>query len=320
MIGIENLTMPSFTPDMEALDEEGIRRDVRQTKSHGFFGTLCTSEAGLSFKEAERFVDIVADEAGDDLSVGTTAMFDTLEQTYQMLEHAESVGLDTVLLGYPPGWMPQSTEAVYETTEDLCRSADVGVVLHLSDKYNFDRLHPSGFPVDLLDRLADIDNAVAMEVSDPSMMPVADRACGDRLLLTNPIEGLLPNHVSAYDIQWLGAGPYEVYQTPEERLLAEYFRSLRVGDWEEAMETYWRLTPVREAFMQQMQPPLQVGTYHWPQMKYYQWLSGGTGGYTRQPVMELDRRDRRVIRRAREAAGLENTKDADESFFEGRRT
>jgi 4-hydroxy-tetrahydrodipicolinate synthase len=72
--------------------------------------------------------------------------------------------------------------------------------------------------------------------------------------------------------------------------------------------------------MQQMQPPLQVGTYHWPQMKYYQWLSGGTGGYTRQPVMELDRRDRRVIRRAREAAGLENTKDADESFFEGRRT
>jgi 4-hydroxy-tetrahydrodipicolinate synthase len=196
----------------------------------------------------------------------------------------------------------------------------VGVVLHLSDKYNFDRLHPSGFPVDLLDRLADIDNAVAMEVSDPSMMPVADRACGDRLLLTNPIEGLLPNHVSAYDIQWLGAGPYEVYQTPEERLLAEYFRSLRVGDWEEAMETYWRLTPVREAFMQQMQPPLQVGTYNWPQMKYYQWLSGGTGGYTRQPVMELDRRDRRVIRRAREAAGLENTKDADESFFEGRRT
>ena len=236
----------------------------------------------------------------------------------RLLGFAETVGVDTVLLGYPPSWVPESADEVYEMTRDLCRAADLGVVLHLSDKYNFDHLHPSGFPVGILDRLADIDNAVAMEVSDPAMMPVADRACGDQLQLTNPIEGLLPNHVAAYDMQWLGAGPYEVYQTPDQPLLVEYFRALREGDRDSAVETYWRLAPVRETFMHQMRPPLQVGTYHWPQMKYYQWLSGGNGGYTRQPVMELAAEDRRAIRGAREAVGLENTGAPDEAFYAGR--
>jgi len=317
MKGVENLLMPSFTPDMERLDEEGIRWDVRQSEKHGFFGTLCTCESGLELEEMKRFLEIATDEAGEELSVGTTAMLDSFAKNRELIEHAAAVGCDTVLLGYPPNWVPESVDAVYDRTRKLCETADIGVVLHLNDKYNFEHLHPSGYPVEVLDRLADIENAVALEVSDPNMMGPAHRICGDRLLITNPIEGLLPNHVRAFGMQWLGAGPYEVYQSPKHPLLIEYFEALREGNWEMAMETYNRLTPIRETFMHQMRAPLQVGTYHWPQQKFYQWLVGGNGGYTRQPVMELSREDREMIRNAMRQVGLD-PRENDDEFFAGR--
>ena len=317
MKGVENLLMPSFAPDLENLDEEGIRWDVQKTKEHGFFSTLCTCEAGLEMEESKRFIEIVADEAGDELSVGITAMLDSFDQNRDLIEHAATVGCDTVLLGYPMNWVPDDPEEVFQRTRSLAEAADIGIILHLNDKYNFGHLHPSGYPMEILDRMADIDNAIAMEVSEPAMMGPAHRQVGDRLLLTNPIEGLIPNHVHAFDMQWFGAGPYEVYQSPDQPMLVEYFRQLREGSREDAMETYRRLAPLRETFMHQMQVPLQVGAYHWPQQKYYQWLMGGNGGYTRQPVMELTMHDRHSIRQAMRQVGLE-PRENDAEFFEGR--
>ena len=318
MRGVENTIMPSFGPDMESLDEEGIRLDVRQSVDHGFFGSMCTAEAGLTFEEAKEFVGIVADEAGDELATATTVMFDSMAQQEAMMAHADEVGLDAVLLGYPPNWVPESEEEVLAVTRDLASIADVAVVLHLSGKYNFDHLHPTGLPLGVLDELADIENAVAAEVSDPELMSHVDRVCGDRLLLTSPIEGMAPGFVDAYDMKWMGAGAYEVYQSPAQPLLVDYFDDLLAGRFEEAMDTYWRLTPIRQTFMQQMRPQLQVGTYHWPLQKYYQWLSGGNGGYTRQPAMELADHQKRAIREARAAAGLDDTDDPEASFYAGR--
>lgn len=129
MRGIENQLMPSFTPEMDELDEEGIRLDVRQTKEHGFFSTLCTCEAGMSFEEAKRFVEIVADEAGDELKVSTTLVFDSFEQNFEMLDHAESVGVDSAMLGYPLNWYPESEEEIYEKTKEMCEATAMAKVL-----------------------------------------------------------------------------------------------------------------------------------------------------------------------------------------------
>ena len=317
MKGVENQLMPSFTPDLENLDKEGIRWDVQKSKEHGFFSTLCTCEAGISFDEAKQFVEIVSDEAGDELKVSTTLVFDSFEQNFEMLEHAERVGLDSALIGYPLNWYPDSPEEIYEKTREMCETTDMAMVLYITDKFNFERFHPANFPLEYLDDLADIDNVVGVKMSDPALMGPVDRMVGNRLLISNPIEGLLPTHVEAFDMQWMGAGPYEVYQSPDQPILVEYFRQLREGNWEEAMETYHRLTPVRETFMQQMRPQLRLGTYHWPQHKYYQWLMGGNGGYTRQPVMELTMYDRHSIRQAMRQVGLE-PRENDAEFFEGR--
>lgn len=315
--GIENQLMPSFKPNMEELDEEGIRWDVRHTIQQGFSSTLCTCEAGLSFEESKRFVEIAADEAGDDLHVSTTLMFDSLKQNKEMIQHAEKAGLDTVLMGYPLNWYPDSPKEVYKVTKEMCDLADIGVILYPSPKFTLERFHPSGFPIQLLDQMADIPNAIGIKIGAPEMMDLVDRMVGDRLKISNPWEGQAPANVRKYDMQWMGAGPYDVYQTPDKPYLADYFEMLLEDKWDEAMELYWRLKPIREVFFQQMQPQFRVGNYHFPLHKYYQWLVGGNGGYTRQPAMSIDEKDKMMIRQAMRRVGLDIRED-DEEFYVGR--
>ncbi len=63
MKGLEVPIFPSFTPDLEKLDEEGIRWDVNHIISNGFSSVFAAVEAcGLTFEERKKFVEIVCKE------------------------------------------------------------------------------------------------------------------------------------------------------------------------------------------------------------------------------------------------------------------
>jgi 4-hydroxy-tetrahydrodipicolinate synthase len=317
--GIENCTFPSFTPDLSELDEAGIRWDVNMAKQHGFRSTLCVAESGLTFAEAKRFVEIVADEAGEELLVSTTALFDSFAQNEAMIEHAAQVGCDRVLLGYPPNYFPQSADEIYAVTKMMCEAADIGISVYPSHKFNYGRLHPSGFPLDLLERLIEIENVVAVEVAilEPGFIFECFRRCADQILVQCPWERWLPLLNQMYGQQWMGPGAYELFQSPEKPYLVNYFNLMLEGKMDEAMEIYWMLTPVRHVFEKQFMPTQGLGTYHWPQQKYYQWLVGGNGGYTRQPVMKMYQHEMAEARNILRAIGIE-PRENDAEFYVGR--
>lgn len=317
--GVQNCLFPSFTADMSALDEEGIRWDVQQSIRHGFFATCCTTEAGLSFEEALRFVSIVAEEAAGKLLVSAVAMFDTIEQNIAFLQAVATRGADMALVGYPPGWRPADADEVLRATRRMCEASDLPVVVYPSHKYSFGRFHPAGFPVELLERLVEIDSVAAVELAllEPGFIYETFRRVGDVVPVNCPWERWVPLLVGTYGQQWMGPGAYELFQSPEQRNLVEYFAQLQRGEVDRAMETYWRLTPARMTFERQFMPTQAIGTYHWPQQKYYQWLVGGNGGYTRQPVMRLYQHDMDDARNAVRALGIEPAEN-DEEFFVGR--
>lgn len=91
--GIENTLFPSFDPELKALDEDGIRLDVRQSIKHGFFSMMCATETGLTMDEAKRFLEIATDEAGDDILVTTSVILNSFEENMELVEHAGKVGL-----------------------------------------------------------------------------------------------------------------------------------------------------------------------------------------------------------------------------------
>lgn len=317
MIGVENTTLPSFSPDLSELDEAGIRHDVECAVRHGFFSTLVATETGLAFEEAKRFVSIVADQARGRIAVSTTLLFDSLDENEAMLEHAEKAGCQAVLLGYPPSFYPRSPDEIFEVSRKLIGATRLAVVLYPSPHYNFQRFHPGGFPLDVLARLAPLPNVVGVKVGDLGLMADCDARFGDEVLLNCPVERWLPTAVKAYRQQWMGAGCYEVLQSPETRGLVEYFRLLREGKTAQAMELYWRLTPARVSFEQQFNPTVMLGTYHWMQQKFYQWCVGGNGGVTRQPAMKLHQHEMEETRMAFRMIGIQPSVD-DAEFYAGR--
>lgn len=318
MKGVENETIPSFTPDFSELDEEGIRWDVQQAIRHGFFSTLCTCEAGLTFEEAKRFVEVVADEAKDKILVSVTLLFNTLDENFEMLEHAEKVGCDAVLLGYPPSYYPQSEQEIYRLTEEMCESTNLAVILYPHPQFNFERFHPSGFPIKLLEKFAEFDNVVAVKVGEHGLAAECARRFGDKVLVSMPQERYLPLNYLAFKQQWIGAGPYEVYQSPEDKYLVRYFNFLMEGEWDKAMEIYWQLTPARILFEQHHEPIALVGTYNWNLHKLYQWLVGGNGGYVRQPCMKVYIHDIERTKFMMMQAGINVREAPYEEFFMGR--
>lgn len=317
MVGVENCLFPSFSPDLSELDEDGIRWDVQQSIRHGFFSTLCAAESGLTFEEAKRFVEIVADEARGKIFVSVTLLFDSFEQNMEMLQHAERVGCHTVLLGYPANFYPKTEDEIYRVTKEMCDATNLAVVLYPSPHYNFQRLHPSGFPLDALSRMADIENVVAIKVGEPGLIAECVRRFGDKILVACPVERWLPMMVLAFKQQWIGAGCYEVFQSPEKPYLVEYFKLLREGKVDAAMEIYWKLTPARVIFEQQFNPTAMLGTYNWTQQKYYQWCVGGNGGLTRQPSMKIHQHEMDATKMAFRMIGIE-PREPDEEFYVGR--
>lgn len=145
----------------------------------------------------------------------------------------------------------------------------------------------SGFPLDVMERLADLPNVVAVKIGEMGMYADVHRRIGDKFLIGCPIERNVPLLIQGFGMQWMGAGCYEVFQSPEKPYLVEYFNLLLEGKVEAAMEIYWKLTPMRNIFEQQFNQTVMTGTYNWHQQKFYQWCTGGNGGLTRQPAMKL---------------------------------
>ncbi len=317
LVGVENCIFPSFTPDLAELDETGIRWDVQKSKEHGFFSTLVATETGLTFDEAKRFVAIVADEAKDEILVSTTLLFDSAAQNRAMLAHAAAVGVDAVLLGYPANFYAKSGDEILAYSTELIESTDLAVTLYPSPHYNFQRLHNSGFPLDVLERLADLPNVVAAKIGEPGMATDCHRRFGDKVLINNPVERMLPMMVAGFGQQWMGAGCYEVFQSPDKPYLVDYFRLLREGKWDEGMEIYWKLTPARVIFEQQFAATQMIGTYHWTQQKFYQWCVGGNGGLTRQPSLKLHQHEIEQTKMAYMMIGIA-TRQPDDEFYVGR--
>lgn len=317
MKGVENCTFPSFTPNLKELDEEGIRLDVRQAIKHGFFSTLCTCEVGLSFEEAKRFVGIVADEAQDKILVSTTILFDSLEDNMSMLEHADKVGADAALLGYPANFYPKSEEDIFSVTKEMCDSTNLAIVVYPSPHFNFERFHPSGFNPKLLNRMADFENVVAMKIGEPGLFADCQRMFGDHVLINAPVERMLPLMQTGFKQQWIGAGPYECFQSPEKPYFVQYFNHLRNGETDQAMEIYWRMTLLRVTFEQAFSPTTMLGTYHNNLHKYYQWCVGGNGGFTRQPSMKMHQHEMDRHKMALRMSGI-IPREPDEEFYVGR--
>lgn len=322
LVGVENALMPSFTPDLADLDEAGIRHDVRQAIAHGFFSTMCAVETGLTQEESKRFIDIVCDEAAGRILVSFTLLQNSFADSIDLLAHAERAGASHALLGYPQTFRPGTPDDIYEVTARLAESTNLGLVMYASDKFDFERFHPSQVPFAAYDRIADLPNVVSLKVGfgDPATACECFERYGDRVLVnvgTPWLLGLFPLLRERYGAQWFGGGSWEMWQSPEKPYVVQYHDAVMRGDRAAARATYWTLSRGNALMMGSVSRGGDIGMYHWPFGKYISWSVGGNGGMMRQPALRLLPGMMQGRKMQLRAIGIE-PREPDAEFFAGR--
>jgi 4-hydroxy-tetrahydrodipicolinate synthase len=313
--------LPTFTSDLTGLNEAAIRHDVRREKELGMRAILAVAEGGTTEDELRTMLDICVDEAGDDLVTFVQASQPTFASMARVIAYAEQAGVDFVLPSYPMTYHPTSYDEIFEDTRRLIDGSGLGVFLFCIDQWNFSRLHPAGFPVELLARLIDacpnlagIKNEVGLPYAG-GLVDVFEKF-HERVVVTDPLEYNAPAWIRHYGMRFMGTSNYEAMGDATPRMLELLSRP---ETWDEGMDLYWRMAPVRRANSAISSATVTL-TSLVPRMvwKYQGWLVGFNGGPLRGPLPRINQAQMTQLRAAAIAAGLPVTDEPDEAFFVGR--
>jgi 4-hydroxy-tetrahydrodipicolinate synthase len=316
--GVNNVIIPSFTNDLQDINEAGIRHDVRRDIELGFAGTLLVSEVNITLDEYVRFVEIAADEAKGRLTLLHHAAFDTLEKNIEAAQRASTAGADLVLLSYPPSFYPRTERDIYEYSKSFCDAVDLGIMLFPVPLWGFERLHPASISVDVLDELVDeVSNVVAVKAEGgaPSVAGFAHvwNRLSDRVLVTMPIIEEAIALACLVPMQVVATSNTEYYSSTAPTMLS----LAQGGKHDEALNLLWQIAPAWKA-NGSVAPIPGAHMVHRMAWKYQAWLAGFNGGPLRLPTPRLVWREMRAFRQALIESGLPVTDDPDQDFFAGR--
>lgn len=313
--------LPTFTADLEDLNETAIRFDVEREKQLGMKAVLIVAEGGTTEAEFRRFVEIAVDQAGDELLTFVQAAQPSFEAMIRAIQHAEGAGVDFVLPSYPMTYYPTSYDQLFEDTKRVIDASNLGTFLFCIDQWNFARMHPAGFPSDFLGRLVEVCPNLAgikNEIGLPYAGGLVDvfEKFGDEVVVTDPLEHNAPAWIKHYGMRFMGTSNYEAMGG----LVPQMLDLLSAPEtWDEGMEVYWQISPVRRANTAIVSATVGltslVPRFVW---KYQGWLNGFNGGPLRSPQQRLNQVQMNQMRAAAQASGLDVTADPDEAFFLGR--
>jgi 4-hydroxy-tetrahydrodipicolinate synthase len=322
--GMGNALMPSFTPDFQSLDEEGIRQDVRQSIKHGF--TSCTvSAVGANAKQRVRMMEIVREESRGKIETAVI-VGGTADAAIESITEAQKMGCSHALVTYPANANPQTEDEVYAHFRKVIDSTSMGILLYGSPENSLRRFHPSGIPLNVYDRLADHPSVIGMKLTHPMSAGTAFEICerlSDRLVMGPVNLDLLPVLAKNYkNVQWSGQWIVEAVQSPEKPFAVELMDLASKRRMTEAMKVYWQMQPLIQAIYDLQAPLLLHGSHPWAHMKYQQWAVGGNGGLLPLkpgpylPV--LDPAGRQLIRENYKKAGITPVDRPEEEFLVGK--
>lgn len=304
------------------LDEDGIRHDVEKCIEHGFFSTTVSLEFVSLINQdmvIRPYYRMVKEAAKGRILLDAYICNSTLEENLHNIKIAEQEGMDCIMLALPPYFYPKNETEIYEYVKTLCDSTNLGVVFYPSHKYNYQRFHPSRFSPDLIDKIAEIPNVIAIKlgVADIAHNIECMRRCGHKTLLNSPVIDWWPLFAGEFDMQWAGSAPYEYLQTTADKRLVRHFDLLRQGEKDKAMELYWQMTPARNTFNKYVMPMVEEGNYNIMHWKYLGWLGGMNGGTVPLSTGRLYEHQKQEYLQGLKASGI-SPEENDKSFYSGR--
>jgi len=301
MKGIWAAALMPFKADL-SIDEDGFRRNIAHWSGDlGIDGVFIAGKQGeffsMSLEERKRSFEIAVAACEGRCATIMSCSDQNMDVVIELARHAQAVGADYIVVHAPMlHFFKEQDETLLRYYGGIAEKIDIGMALWS---------HPdSGYLMSpqLCNRLADIENVVAIKYSVPRpMYRELTRLAGDRILVSTASEDeWLDNIVELGWQLYLCSSPPYLLQTASDKRMRAYTDLALRGEVEAARALRDSLNPVREA-LRGTRPPEKPHAHQ----KYWQELLGQVGGAVRPPLLELTESEKRATRRAFEACGLQ---------------
>ena len=301
MTGIWAAALTPFTAD-HRLDEDGFRSNITHwVDDLGIAGLFISGKQGeffsMSVDERKRSFELGVEAAGGRAQTIMSCSDQNLDVVLDLARHAEQVGADYIVVHAPMlHFFTEHDETVMAYYRTVSEAVDIGIALWS---------HPdSGYLMspELCNRLADLDNIVAIKYSVPrDMYSELSALASDRIQVSTASEvEWLDNIVELNWRLYLCSSPPFLLQTAADRRMHDYTQAAFEGRFDDAAEISRSLDPVRAA-LSDTRPPEKPHAHQ----KFWQELLGQVGGAVRAPLLELTDAEKDATRAAFESCGLQ---------------
>ena len=284
-----------------ALDEDAIRANyahwIDDLKIDGFFVAGKQGEFfSMSIEERKRSFDLAVEACAGKAQTIMSCSDQNMDVVVDLARHAQARGADYIVVHAPIlHFQKAQDETLLNYYRTVCGAVDIGVALWS---------HPdSGYVMSpqLCNRLADIENVVAIKYSVPRPMYRELHAlASDRILVSTASEEEWLDNILEMDWRlYLCSSPPYLIQTKNDLRMRAYTELAFAGKADEARRLRDSLDPVRHALKSTR--PAEKPHAH---QKYWQELLGQRGGHVRAPLLELTAAEKAATRAAFESCGL----------------
>ena len=298
--GIWAAALTPFTDSLD-LDEDGLRENIRHwTQDLEIDGLFIAGKQGeffsMSVQERKRAFELAVAATPSGHHTIMSCSDQNLDTVIELARHAQAIGADFIVVHAPIlHFQKAQDKTVLAYYSAIAKAVDIGIALWS---------HPdSGYLLSpqLCNRLADIENVVAIKYSVPRQMYAElTRIAGDRLIVSSSSEEEWLDNI--LELGWrvyLCSSPPYLLQTPVDRRMRDYTDLAFSGRAEEARLVRNSLNPVRDALHRTR--PAEKPHAH---QKYWQQLLGQVGGRVRAPLLELTEAEQRTTAAALATCGL----------------
>lgn len=300
MKGIWAAALTPFKPDL-SIDEDGFRANIRHwIEDLGIEGLFIAGKQGeffsMSVEERKRTFELAVEATGDAGNTIMSVSDQNLDTVLELTRHAEDVGADYIVVHAPVlHFVADRDDLLYEYYRYISERTGLGIAMWS---------HPdSGYLMspELCNRIADLDNIVAIKYSVPrEMYAKLTQLAGDKILVsTASEEEWLDNILELGWRLYLCSSPPYLLQTQADRRMHEYTQLAFQGEREKARAVRDSLEPVRHALKS-----TRPGGKPQAHQKYWQELLGQAGGPVRFPLLQLTEAEKAATRAAFQECGL----------------
>tara|TARA_B100001079_G_scaffold153523_1_gene131621 strand:- start:2183 stop:3136 length:954 start_codon:yes stop_codon:yes gene_type:complete len=300
MKGIWAAALIPFTEDLR-IDEDGFRQNVKHwTEDLGIEGLFIAGKQGeffsMTLEERKRSFELAVEATHGRGQTIMSCSDQNMDVVLELAHHAEDVGADYIVVHAPAlHFSTAQDETLLGYYRSISDNVDIGIALWS---------HPdSGYLMspNLCNRLADLENVVAIKYSVPRpMYSELSALASDRIHVSTASEDEWLDNIIELDwTLYLCSSPPFLLQTANDRRMHEYTQAAFEGRIADARRISASLNPVRAA-LKGTRPPEKPHAHQ----KYWQELLGQVGGRVRAPLLELTDGEKRVTREAFEQCGI----------------